>query len=108
MSFPRCASLPDSGHPPIVTHCNAPDWLDNALDRRAYLEICWANSQTTERFDFKHLIEDDNRVFVTYEASNSGGKRFRNTEILTFRDNRIVSVEVYFGWNLPHEVPVGS
>jgi ketosteroid isomerase-like protein len=82
--------------------------LDNALDRRAYLEICWANSQTTEGFDFKYLIEDDNRVFVTYEASHSGGKRFRNTEILTFRDGRIASVEVYFGWNVPHEVPFGS
>jgi ketosteroid isomerase-like protein len=82
--------------------------LDNALDRRAYLEICWPNSQTTERFEFKHVIEGDNSVFVTYEASNSGGKRFRNTEILTFRDGRIASVEVYFGWNVPHEVPLGS
>ena len=82
--------------------------LDNALDRRAYLEICWPNSQATEHFDFKHLIEDGDRVFVTYEASTRGGKRFRNTEILTIRDDRIVSVEVYFGWNVPHEVPFGS
>ena len=26
--------------------------------------------------------------------------RFRNTEVLTFADERIVRAEVYFGWDL--------
>ncbi len=33
---------------------------------------------------------------------------FRNTEILIVRDEKIVEVEVYFGWNIPHEVPIGK
>jgi ketosteroid isomerase-like protein/predicted enzyme related to lactoylglutathione lyase len=82
--------------------------LDNALDRDTYLELCWPNSRTTASFDFEHVVEDGERVFVTYEATNSDGKRFRNTEILTIRQGRIARVEVYFGWNLPHEVPTGQ
>jgi hypothetical protein len=38
---------------------------------------------------------------VTYEASKSDGKRFRNTEVLTFNGDQIARVEVYFGWDLP-------
>jgi ketosteroid isomerase-like protein len=82
--------------------------LDNALDRRAYFEICWPNSHSTERFDFKYLSESDDRVFVTYEAQSCGGRRFRNTEVLTIRGQQVVAVEVYFGWNVPHDVPVGK
>jgi ketosteroid isomerase-like protein len=82
--------------------------LDNALDRRTYFEICWPNSQSTEGFDFKHIAEDGDRVFVTYEATGSGGRRFRNTEMLTIRGNQVAAVEVYFGWNVPHDVPAGT
>ena len=48
------------------------------------------------------------RVFVTYEGRNTNGRRFRNTEILTIRDQHIVDVEVYFGWSLPHKAPQGG
>lgn len=41
------------------------------------------------------------RVFITYEAVTTSGKRFRNTEILTLRDGKITEAEVYFGWNIP-------
>lgn len=46
-------------------------------------------------------------MFVTYEGQ-AGGKRFRNTEILTVRDGKIVEAEVYFGWSLPHKAPPGG
>jgi hypothetical protein len=39
-------------------------------------------------------------VLVTYEATRTDGRRFRNTEILTFRGDRICRADVYFGWNL--------
>jgi hypothetical protein len=40
-------------------------------------------------------------VVVTYEGDVSAGGRGRNTEILTFDDeDKIVRIEVYFGWNL--------
>jgi hypothetical protein len=47
-------------------------------------------------------------VFVAYEARNTDGRRFRNTEILTIRENHIVDVEVYFGWSVPHSAPQGG
>jgi ketosteroid isomerase-like protein len=46
------------------------------------------------------LFERGEEVFVTYEASRTDGTRFRNTEVLTVRDGKIVEVEVYFGWDL--------
>jgi ketosteroid isomerase-like protein len=82
--------------------------LDNRIDRKTYFERCWPNSRTTEAFDFIHLVPDGERVFVTYEGQWAGGKRFRNTEILTIRGGKIVEAEVYFGWTIPHDAAVGD
>src|SRR4029450_1984243 len=73
--------------------------LDNRLDRETYFRRCWPNSEQIERFEFVHVVTDDDRVFVTYEGHNKDGHRFRNTEILTIRGGQIVEVEVYFGWS---------
>ena len=82
--------------------------LDNRLDREAYFRRCWPNSEVIAGFDFIHVVTDAERVFVTYEGRNTDGRRFRNTEILTIRDQHIVDVEVYFGWSLPHKAPQGG
>ena len=82
--------------------------LDNRLDRETYFRRCWPNSKVIEGFDFVHVVTDADRVFVTYEGRNTDGHRFRNTEILTIRDQKIVEVEVYFGWSLPHRAPQGG
>jgi ketosteroid isomerase-like protein len=82
--------------------------LDNRLDRDTYFRRCWPNSETIESFNFINLVSDGDRVFVTYEGRNTNGHRFRNTEIVTIRDNQIVDVEVYFGWSLPHAAPQGG
>jgi hypothetical protein len=36
--------------------------------------------------------------------SKANGERGRNTEILRVKDNKIVSVEVYFGWEIPQDI----
>jgi len=82
--------------------------LDNRLDRDTYFRRCWPNSKVIDRFDFIHLVPHADRVFVTYEGRNTDGRRFRNTEILTMRDQQIVDVEVYFGWSVPHKAPQGG
>ena len=82
--------------------------LDNRLDRETYFERCWPNSESIDAFDFVHHFTEGDRVFVTYEARNTNGHRFRNTEILTIRNQLIVDVEVYFGWSLPHTAPQGG
>ena len=82
--------------------------LDNRLDRETYFRRCWPNSKTIAGFEFINLVPDGDRVFVTYEGRNTNGHRFRNTEIVTIRDEQIVDVEVYFGWSLPHRAPQGG
>jgi SnoaL-like domain len=81
--------------------------LDNRIDRATYFTRCWPNSELTEGFDFIHFVPDGERVFVTYEG-RANARRFRNTEMLTIKEGRITDVEVYFGWSIPHEAPVGT
>ena len=81
--------------------------LDNRIDRATYFKRCWPNSERAEGFDFIHCVPDGDRVFVTYEAV-MGGRRLRNTEILTLRADQIIDVEVYFGWSIPHPVEAGA
>jgi ketosteroid isomerase-like protein len=82
--------------------------IDNHLDRETYFARCWPNSRAIAGFDFKHLVADGNKVFVTYEGRTTSGGRFRNTEILTIRDGRIADAEVYFGWSIPHRASEGG
>jgi ketosteroid isomerase-like protein len=82
--------------------------IDNALDRATYLEVCWPNSLAMERFDSIHEAEAENCAFIVYEAHTSTGKRFRNSEVYTVRDGKLLATEVYFGWSLPHRVPQGK
>jgi ketosteroid isomerase-like protein len=82
--------------------------LDNRIDRTTYFSRCWPNSERISAFDYIRLVVDGSVVFVTYEGRNVDGSRFRNTEILTIRDQRIVEAEVYFGWSVPHRAAEGS
>jgi len=82
--------------------------LDNRIDRATYFARCWPNSEWIDDFEFKNLVADGDRVFVTYEGRKANGEKFRNTEIVTVRNGQIVEVEVYFGWSIPHEAKPGG
>jgi ketosteroid isomerase-like protein len=82
--------------------------MDNALDRDGYFRVCWPGSKEFVAFDIVHEVEDGDRAFVTYEARMKSGHRFRNTELNTVRDGKLVATEVYFGWDLPHKVAKGE
>jgi ketosteroid isomerase-like protein len=73
---------------------------DPGIDRAAYFERCWPNSELIEAFEFKRLVEIGDEVVVTYESRKTDGSRFRNTEILAFDGGKIRRAEVYFGWDL--------
>jgi ketosteroid isomerase-like protein len=79
--------------------------IDNALDRTTYLERGWPNRRYTESFDHIYQVEEGDRAFIVYEARTTNGKRFHNAEIHTVRDGKLVALEVYFGWDLPHQAP---
>ena len=80
---------------------------DNRIDRQVYFDKCWENSETITGFTFINLVADGERVFVTYEGK-AKDRAFRNTEIVTVRDNQIADVEVYFGWSIPHQAKPGG
>lgn len=79
--------------------------LDNRINRKTYFERCWPNSQHIAGFTFIHLVPHGDKVFVTYEGTGNDGKGFRNTEILTIHQGKIVEVEVFFGRDIPHKAP---
>ena len=74
--------------------------VDDGIDRAAYFERCWPNHEQLAAFLFVRLVADGDAVVVTYEAERTDGRRFRNTEVLTFAGDKLTTVEVYFGWNL--------
>ena len=82
--------------------------LDNRIDRQTYFARCWPNNEWITGYEFIRLISDGEQVVATYIGQSSRGKPFRNTEVLTVRDGRIVEVEVYFGWSLPHKAAEGG
>jgi ketosteroid isomerase-like protein len=95
----------ESGDRSVVEGLLAEDFTfyspaDVGIDRARYFERCWPNAQLIEAFEFKRLIEAGDEVVVTYESTKSDGRRFRNTEVLTFVGDKIAKTEVYFGWNL--------
>ena len=81
--------------------------IDNMLDRATYFARCWPNSESMRAVSVVTVVDDGNRAFVVYEAE-TGSKRFQNCEMHTSRDGKLVSVEVYFGWNLPHPAAPGN
>jgi ketosteroid isomerase-like protein len=78
---------------------------DVGIDRARYFERCWPNADLIEAFEFKRLVESGDEVVVTYESTKTDGNRFRNTEVLTFRGDKICKAEVYFGWDLGKDSP---
>jgi ketosteroid isomerase-like protein len=95
----------ESGDRQVVEQRLADDFIfsappDVGIDRETYFERCWPGSETTEAFDYQRLFEANDEVIVTYEATRTDGRRFRNTEIFGFDGDKISRVEVYFGWDV--------
>jgi len=95
----------ESGDRQVIEDLMADDLVfysppDPGIDRDQYFERCWPNAEEIESFEFKRLIESGDEVVVTYESTKTDGRRFRNTEVLTFESEKIARVEVYFGWDL--------
>lgn len=81
--------------------------IDNALDRATYFARCWPNSAAMNAVKVVHSVDDGERAFIVYEVG-MGKKRVRNCELHAARNGKLVSVEVYFGWDLPHPAESGG
>jgi ketosteroid isomerase-like protein len=81
---------------------------DNRIDRATYFRRCWKNSEAIVGRKIIQILADGERVFVIYELAWTTGRASRNTELFTLRNGKVVEVEVYFGWSIPHEAPEGG
>ena len=74
---------------------------DPYLDRDGWFARCWPAAGSGQQFEFVRVIDAGDEVIVTYEIKRPDGGGGRNTEVLTFGDDdKIVRIEVYFGWDL--------
>jgi hypothetical protein len=75
--------------------------VDVGLDRTGFFERCWPGAgQIVKEFEFVRLLEAGDEVIVTYVMRRSDGVRGRNTEVLTFKGEKVAGAEVYFGWEV--------
>lgn len=100
-----CYGAYESGDRGVVERLLTDDFTffspaDPGIDRATYFVRCWPNAELIDGFEFTRLVEAGDEVVVTYECARTDGRRFRNTEVLTFRGNQICRAEVYFGWDL--------
>lgn len=73
---------------------------DVGLDKAEYFKRCWPGSGKGGNIDFTRLVESKDEVIVTYESTKSNGSKSCNTEIIGFEDDKIGSIEVFFGWDI--------
>ena len=81
---------------------------DNGIDKQAFYSLCWPNGEGFERITLIETFAQDEQVFVIYDATFKDGRAARNAELHVVRDGLIRSVEVYFGWSLPHPASKGE
>jgi ketosteroid isomerase-like protein len=72
--------------------------MDDAIDRAAYFERCWPNSDRLRNAVIEQLFAEGDEAFVRYRVERvDDGVAFHNTEFFRLAGRRIRSVEVYFG-----------
>ena len=70
---------------------------DDRIDKATYFERCWRVSDWIARQQLEKILVESDEAFVTYEVVSKDGKRFRNTEFFRFDDDKVRSIDVYFG-----------
>lgn len=71
---------------------------DDHISKSAFKTQCWdTQSARIERFDLESVLDDGNEAFVKYVCRTKNGKSFENVEHFTFKGDRIVAIECYFG-----------
>jgi ketosteroid isomerase-like protein len=75
---------------------------DDALDKPAYFERCWKNSDWIERHELEKVFVEGDEAFVTYRCIAKDGRTFRNTEFIVFDGNKVKRIDVYFGAAYQH------
>ncbi len=71
---------------------------DDHIDRAAFFERCFPPMERLRSHELLKVVSSDgDDVFVLYEYELGTGERYRNTELLTVRDDEVVETQVFFG-----------
>jgi hypothetical protein len=81
--------------------------LDNRLDRKTYFDRCWPNNERMNGVNDLHIAAEGDRAWIMYEGITTT-KRFRNIEVYTVQNGKLVDALVFFGWDIPHPAPEGG
>jgi hypothetical protein len=85
---------------PNFTFSAPPDPL---LDRDEFFEKCWPQGGNLKDIEYVRIIENAEEIIVTHEYTKPGGLKGRNTDIITFDGDKIIRLEVYFGWDIKNQ-----
>ena len=72
---------------------------DPFLDRDGFFKKCWPQGSNLKDIEYVRVIEHDDEVVVTHEYAKPDGAKGRNTDIVTFAGDKVIRLEVYFGWD---------
>jgi ketosteroid isomerase-like protein len=71
---------------------------DDHISKSVFKKRCWETQiNFIERFDLERLIGNGSDAFVKYLCRTKNGKSFRNVEYLRVTDEKVESIECYFG-----------
>jgi len=71
--------------------------LNDGISLEEFEKSCWPESEKINRFTIKNIAGHNDIVFVKYECLTTEDKTFQNTELFVFKEEKIKSVEVFFG-----------
>ena len=71
---------------------------DDHISKSAFKTKCWESQKDfIKRFDLQRVFGSGKEAFVMYICHTTNGKTFRNVEYLRLRDDKVESIECYFG-----------
>jgi ketosteroid isomerase-like protein len=82
---------------------------EDHISKAEFKTECWApNINLTKAFDLELMMVKGDQVFVKYLGHTTGGKTFRNVELLRVKNGKIASIECYFGGKMTFPAAVES
>jgi ketosteroid isomerase-like protein len=82
---------------------------DDHISKVAFKKNCWETQiDFIKSFDMELLMAQGDDVLVKYLCHIKGGKSFRNVEYHRLRNQRIASIECYFGGQMTYPSSVAS
>jgi ketosteroid isomerase-like protein len=71
--------------------------MDDHIKLDAMKERCWPNAGNIKSVEVTQMIMNGDEVIVIANATNSGGKFFRNCDYFKLKDGKIAAYECFFG-----------